>query len=120
MEQPFERLDGVISVTSGYSGGTTDNPTYENYARGGHLEVVEVSYDSEKIDYEQLLDVYWRQVDPTDAGGQFVDRGHGYTTAIFYHDEQQRRMAEKSKRQLAASGLFDKPIITPILPAEPF
>ncbi|MBE0582606.1 MAG: peptide-methionine (R)-S-oxide reductase MsrB [Desulfofustis sp.] len=120
MEGPFEKLDGVVSVVSGYSGGTTENPTYENYARGGHLEVVEISYDPDKIGYEKLLNVYWRQVDPTDAGGQFVDRGHGYTTAIFYHDERQRRMAEQSRRELESSGIFDKPLITPILPAKPF
>ncbi|MCB2216063.1 peptide-methionine (R)-S-oxide reductase MsrB [Desulfofustis glycolicus] len=120
MEGPFERLDGVVSVTSGYSGGHTENPTYENYARGGHLEVVEVSYDPQKIGYEELLDVYWRQVDPTDAGGQFVDRGHGYTTAIFYHDERQRRLAEESRRALGSRGIFDKPIVTPIMPAKPF
>jgi peptide methionine sulfoxide reductase msrA/msrB len=120
MESPFEQLDGVVSVVSGYSGGTTENPTYRNYAQGGHLEVVEISYDPEKIEYEKLLDVYWRQVDPTDAGGQFVDRGHGYTTAIFYHDERQRRLAEESRRALESSGLFDKPLVTPILPAKPF
>lgn len=120
MEKPFERLDGVVSVISGYSGGSTEDPTYENYARGGHLEVVQVSYDPEKIGYDRLLEVYWRQVDPTDAGGQFVDRGHGYTTAIFYHHEDERRLAEESKRQLAASGRFEKPVITPILPAKPF
>lgn len=120
MESPFEQLDGVISVVSGYSGGTTENPTYENYARGGHLEVVEIIYDPEKIGYEKLLDVYWRQVDPTDAGGQFVDRGHGYTTAIFYHDERQRRLAEQSRQALEASAIFDKALVTPILPAKPF
>ncbi|MEW6501623.1 MAG: peptide-methionine (R)-S-oxide reductase MsrB [Thermodesulfobacteriota bacterium] len=120
MEPPFEKLAGVRSVTSGYAGGTTANPTYENYAAGGHIEVIEVVYDPRKIGYRQLLDVFWRQIDPTDAGGQFVDRGHAYIAAIFYHDEEQRRLAETSKKALAASGRFAKPIVTRILPAATF
>lgn len=117
MEKPFEGLTGVISVTSGYIGGKTVNPSYENYSAGGHLEAVEVVYDPAKITYQQLLDVFWRQIDPTDAGGQFVDRGHSYTSAIFYTDEEQRLLAEKSKAALAAGGIFDKPIVTPIFQA---
>ena len=120
MEKPFEQLDGVISVTSGYAGGTTANPNYENYASGGHIEVVQIAYDPGKISYQKLLDVYWRQVDPTDPGGQFVDRGHAYTTAIFYFNEEQHLAAEQSKKELAASGVFDKPIVTPIIPAGTF
>ncbi len=120
MESPFERLDGVLSVESGYAGGTTANPTYEDYAAGGHIEVIEVVYDPRRVTYKQLLDTYWRQVDPTDSGGQFVDRGHSYTTAIFYFNEQQRLEAEESKKALAASGLFKKPLVTPILPAATF
>lgn len=120
MEKPFEKLNGVVSVTSGYAGGTTKNPNYENYAAGGHIEVVEVLYDPQKISYRELLDVYWRQVNPTDPGGQFVDRGHAYTTAIFYFDDTQRRLAEESKETLDNSGIFDNPIVTPIVPAVTF
>jgi peptide methionine sulfoxide reductase msrA/msrB len=120
MEKPFEQLDGVRAVISGYSGGATDNPNYNNYMPGGHVEVVRVVFNPEKISYQELLDVYWRQVDPTDPGGQFVDRGHAYTTAIFTHDDQQKRLAEASKQALAESGVFDKPIVTPILPAAKF
>ncbi|MGW8195823.1 MAG: peptide-methionine (R)-S-oxide reductase MsrB, partial [Desulforhopalus sp.] len=110
----------VISVVSGYSGGTSPDPTYEDYARGGYIEVVEITFDPQKVSYRELLDVYWRQVNPTDPGGQFVDRGHAYTTAIFYLDEAQRIQAEKSKKALAESGIFSKPIVTPILPAAKF
>jgi peptide methionine sulfoxide reductase msrA/msrB len=120
MEKPFEELDGVFSVTSGYAGGTTENPTYENYAADGHIEVVQILYDPAKMSYDRLLDVYWRQVDPTDPGGQFVDRGHEYSTAIFYYDEEQRRLAEQSKKELAESGIFNEPIVTPIVPAKTF
>ncbi len=120
MEPPFEKLDGVLSVRSGYAGGTTTDPTYENYAAGGHIEVVEVVYDANRVSYQQLLDTFWRQVDPTDDGGQFVDRGHSYTTAIFYGNDEQRDLAEQSKKALAASGIFHKPLVTPILPAVPF
>ena len=120
MEKPFEKLDGVVSVTSGYTGGRNENPTYQNYSANGHIEVVEILYDSAKVSYETLLDVFWRQINPTDAGGQFVDRGHAYTTGIFYHNDEQKRLAEKSKADLAASGIFDKPLVTPIVPATQF
>jgi peptide methionine sulfoxide reductase msrA/msrB len=120
MESPFEKLDGVISVLSGYAGGTTDNPTYDNYMAGGHIEVVEVVFDPQRVSYRQLLDTFWRQIDPTDAGGQFVDRGHAYSSAIFYFDEEQKQQAEQSKQQLAASGIFQKPLVTPVLPAPRF
>lgn len=120
MTPPFEKLAGVVTVTAGYMGGTTVKPTYENYAAGGHLEVVEVAYDPTVISYQQLLDTFWHQIDPTDAGGQFVDRGHAYTTAIFYYDEEQRQLAEASKKALAASAVFAKPIVTPIRPATTF
>ena len=120
MEKPFEELDGVSSVVSGYSGGTTENPNYTNYMRGGHIEVVEIVFNPEVISYQELLDVYWRQVDPTDPGGQFVDRGHGYSTAIFFHNDEQQQLADASKKALARSGIFNKPIVTPILPAETF
>jgi peptide methionine sulfoxide reductase msrA/msrB len=117
---PFTRLDGVLSVQSGYAGGTTENPTYENYHGGGHIEVVEVVYDPARVGYDRLLDTFWRQIDPTDEGGQFADRGRGYTTAIFYHTEEQRLLAEQSKASLAASNIFQKPLVTPILPAPIF
>ena len=120
MEKPFEQLEGVRAVVSGYSGGTTENPNYNNYMGGGHIEVVEIVFDPEKISYQELLDVYWRQVDPTDPGGQFVDRGHAYTTAIFFHNDEQQRLAEASREMLSESGVFDKPIVTPILPAAVF
>lgn len=120
MEKPFEELPGVVSVRSGYAGGTTGDPTYETYSEGGHLEVIEVLYDPEVVSYEKLLDVFWRQVDPTDPNGQFVDRGPHYATAVFYHDEDQRRSAESSKAELERRGVFNGPIVTPILPAGKF
>jgi peptide methionine sulfoxide reductase msrA/msrB len=120
MEKPFEKLPGVLSVESGYSGGSNINPTYKNYMRNGHIEVVQVKYNPTVVDYGQLLDTYWRQVDPTDNGGQFVDRGHEYTTAIYYYDQQQRQLAEASKERLGQSGLFSKSLVTPIVEATPF
>ncbi len=120
MEKPFEKLDGVISVVSGYSGGTLDSPTYKTYDKGGHIEVVQVTYDPKVIDYAQLLDVFWKQIDPTDSGGQFVDRGHAYTTGIFYYNENQKMLAQESKEQLEKSKIFEKPIVTPIVPAKKF
>ena len=120
MEKPFEQLPGVASVISGYAGGTNKNPTYENYSKYGHIEVVEIRYDPTMVSYEKLLDVFWRQIDPTDAGGQFVDRGNAYTTGIFYHDEEQKRLAGISKTEMDKSGIFDKPIVTPIVPASQF
>ncbi len=122
MEPPFEKLPGVVSVTSGYTGGTVANPTYEQVSSGrtGHLEAVEVVYDPAKISYGRLLDVFWRQIDPTDAGGQFVDRGDQYRSMIFYHTPEQRALAERSKQALAGSGTFDLPIVTGIVPAGKF
>jgi peptide methionine sulfoxide reductase msrA/msrB len=120
MEKPFEELEGVISVTSGYTGGFMENPTYDNYASGGHLEAVEILYDPTKITYNQLLDVFWRQIDPTDPDGQFVDRGKEYSTAIYYFDAEQKRLAEASKRYLEKNRVFDKPIVTPIICASTF
>jgi len=122
MEAAYQELDGVISVVSGYSGGEEENPTYEQVSSGktGHLETVRVIYNPSKISYEKLLDVFWRQIDPTDSGGQFADRGAQYLTAIFYHDENQRKTAEKSKKQLGDSGKFDRPIATEIIPVSAF
>ena len=122
MEPPFEKLPGVSSVISGYIGGPEVNPTYREVAGGktGHLEAVQVTFDPETISYERLLEVYWMQFDPTDAGGSFVDRGHQYTSAVFVHDEEQRRLAEESRAALAASGRFEDPIVTPVRDAEVF
>ncbi|WP_163338848.1 peptide-methionine (R)-S-oxide reductase MsrB [Desulfopila sp. IMCC35008] len=120
MEKPFEKVDGVLSVVSGYAGGTGENPTYKNYASKGHIEVVLITYDPDKVDYEQLLDIFWRQIDPTDSGGQFVDRGHEYSSGIFYYSPEQRAAAEASKKNLAATSIFDKPIITPVQKAPKF
>jgi len=122
MEGPFQRLEGVADVLAGYTGGKIKNPTYEQVSSGvtGHLEAVLVVYDPTKIGYSELLEVYWRQIDPTDAGGQFADRGSQYKTAIFYFDEEQKSIAELSKRKLEESGKFDRPIATAILPAQEF
>ena len=120
MEKPFEQLNGVLDVVSGYTGGTGPDPTYQDYAAKRHLEAVQITYDPSKISYEELLNVFWRQIDPTDPRGQFVDRGRAYRTAIFYHDEQQKKLAEQSKEALAKSGKFDQPIVTEIIPATTF
>jgi len=121
-ESDFEKVDGVIDAISGYTGGHVKNPTYRQVSSGGtgHLESVKVIYDPSKVSYEQLLDYFWRHVDPTDPGGQFVDRGSQYRSAIFYANETEKRLAEKSKQRLAASGQFDKPIVTDILPLGEF
>uniref|UniRef100_A0A7C3V8N2 Peptide methionine sulfoxide reductase MsrA n=1 Tax=Desulfobacca acetoxidans TaxID=60893 RepID=A0A7C3V8N2_9BACT len=115
MEADFEKVPGVAKVVSGYTGGSQENPTYDNYADSGHVEAVQVFYDPQKVTYRQLLDYFWRHIDPTDAGGQFVDRGPQYRSAIFYHDEEQKRAAEESKAALARSGRFKQPIVTPII-----
>ena len=117
MEPPFEKLPGVSAVVSGYAGGTEANPTYEQVSAGetGHVEAVQLTYDPAQVTYEQLLDVFWRQIDPTDDGGQFVDRGAQYRSAIFAHDQDQRVAAEASKAALASSGRFDTPLVTRIV-----
>ncbi|GAA3405568.1 peptide-methionine (R)-S-oxide reductase MsrB [Paenibacillus hodogayensis] len=122
MVKPFDQQPGIIRVVSGYTGGHVENPTYEQVCsdKTGHLEAVQITFDPEQFPYEELVDLYWRLIDPTDAGGQFADRGHSYTTAIFVHSEEQRVQAEQSKRRLEQSGVFSKPIVTPILPAKPF
>jgi peptide methionine sulfoxide reductase msrA/msrB len=121
-ESDFEKVDGVIDAVSGYTGGHMKNPTYEQVSSGvtGHVEAVKVIYDPQKVSYEQLLAVFWRHVDPTDDGGQFVDRGSQYRSAIFYADSEQKRLAEASRQELAASGHFDRPIVTEILPLGEF
>lgn len=122
MVSPFEELPGIEKVVSGYTGGHTQNPTYEEVCSDttGHYEAVQITYNPEIFPYQKLLDLYWQQIDPTDAGGQFHDRGDSYRTAIFYHNEEQHLQAEASKQKVAESGRFDKPIVTPILPAAPF
>lgn len=119
-ESDFEKAPGVLKVVSGYTGGKGENPSYESYGAKGHIEAVQVFYDPSKVTYAQLLDEFWRHIDPTDAGGQFVDRGPGYRSAIFYHDEEQRQLAEKSKEALAKSGRFAKSIVTEIIKFERF
>jgi peptide methionine sulfoxide reductase msrA/msrB len=120
MTPPFEKLYGVIKVVSGYTGGTGENPTYEDYAEKKHIEAVEVSYDPSKVSYSELLNVFWEQVDPTDSGGQFCDRGPQYRPAVFYANDEQKRLAEISKNEMAKSGKFDKPLTAEILKASKF
>ena len=122
VEAAFEKLPGVVEVISGYTGGFKENPSYEEVSAGGtgHREAVQITYDPERISYPELLDLFWMQIDPTDGGGQFVDRGAQYKTAIFYHNDEQRMLAEKSKAQLAASGRYDKPLATAIIKSTTF
>jgi peptide methionine sulfoxide reductase msrA/msrB len=120
VEKPFEGTDGVIAVTAGYTGGRTENPSYEDYGDGGHVEAVEIIYDPAQISYRDLLEVFWRQIDPTDPDGQFVDRGESYTSAIFYLDEEQKRLAQQSKADLEEKHIFDKAVVTPVVPASRF
>ncbi len=116
MESPFEKRAGVIEVVSGYTGGQTANPTYEEVCSGktGHLEAVQITYDPDTITYEELLDIYWKQIDPTDSGGSFVDRGSQYTPAIFYHNQEQKQLAEISWEILDTSGRFKNPVVVEI------
>jgi peptide methionine sulfoxide reductase msrA/msrB len=116
VQADFEKLPGVVKVVAGYAGGHGENPNYENYSARGFVEAVQVSYDPAKVSYQKLLDYFWRHINPTDAGGQFVDRGPEYRSVIFYHDAEQKRLAEESKQALAKSGRFHQPIVTEILP----
>ena len=122
MEHPFEKLEGVIDVVSGYTGGHKDDPTYEEVSAGqtGHLEAVQITFDPSKITYSKLLEAFWRQIDPTDPFGQFVDKGTQYKTAIFYHTQEQKALAEKSKANLERSGKYKAPIATDIIKASKF
>jgi len=122
MEHPFEKLNGVVEVIAGYTGGHKDNPTYKDVTSGstGHVEAVQITYDPAIIRYSDLLDMFWQQIDPTDQGGQFVDRGSQYRTAIFYHNDEQKRLAKISKEKLNKSGKFDKQIVTEIIKAARF
>ena len=120
MTPPFEKFAGVEKVLAGYTGGRGENPTYEDYEEKGHVEAVEVTYDPSKVAYPQLLDVFWRQINPTDSGGQFCDRGAQYRPVVFYENEEQKKLAEESKGKLSASGKFDKPVTTEIIAAAKF
>ena len=121
-EAAFDGLPGVVSVTSGYTGGTKKDPTYEEVSSGttGHAESVEVLFDPAKVSYRELLDVFWKNVDPLDRHGQFCDKGSQYRSAIFYHDEEQHRLAEQSKKELEDSKRLPGPIVTQIVPATTF
>ncbi|MEO1400736.1 MAG: peptide-methionine (S)-S-oxide reductase MsrA [Cyanobacteria bacterium J06635_1] len=120
MEHPFDELDGVISTTSGYTGGNDETPTYGEVSSGttGHLESVQISYDPAQVSYEQLLSVFWHNIDPLDERGQFCDKGSQYRSAVFYHDEQQHQLAEATKQTVTEQ--FDHPVATEILPAQEF
>ena len=122
MVKPFDQFEGIEGVVSGYTGGHIENPSYEQVKTGetGHLEVVEITFDPALFPYEQLLDIYWQQIDPTDNEGQFQDRGEQYKPAIFVHNDRQREIAEASKQQLDASRRYKKPVNTPIIDAAPF
>lgn len=122
MVKPFHKYEGVERVISGYTGGHVENPTYQQVCSEttGHLEAIEVTFDPEVISYEELLRIYWRQIDPTDGGGQFNDRGESYRPAIFYHSEEQRAAAERSKQEIEDSGRFDRSIEVEIRPAKTF
>jgi len=122
MEPPFEKLKGVKEVISGYIGGFKENPTYKEVSAGttGHCEAVQVIYDPQEISYEALLDVFWHNIDPTTPDRQFVDVGNQYRAEIFYHNEEQKRLAENSKKKWDASGIFGQPIVTEITSASTF
>jgi methionine-S-sulfoxide reductase len=121
-EAAFDVTEGVYEAISGYTGGSVEDPTYEQVTSGttGHAEAVQVRYDTGRISYDELLTIYWRSIDPTDAGGQLYDRGSQYRTVIFFHDDEQRALAEASRAALEESGRFDAPIVTEVQQAEPF
>ena len=122
MVQPFDSLPGIEKVISGFTGGHIENPSYNDVVRGGtgHTEAVEITYDPDKISYEELVEIYWRQTDPTDASGQFADRGEAYRPVIYYSTAEEQKIAEKSKQNLQESGPFKEPIVTSIEPIQPF
>ena len=121
VEKDFDHVQGVVETISGYSGGTTnEDVTYKNHVAARHREVVKITYDSTKVSYDMLLDIFWRSVDPTDGGGQFCDRGHSYTTAIYTLDDEQAKLAEASKAKLDADGTLGRDIKTEIAPASQF
>jgi methionine-S-sulfoxide reductase len=122
MQHPFDELKGVVSTTVGYTGGHKENPSYEEVCSGetGHTEAIEIQFDPTQITYAKLLDVLWRNIDPTTSNRQFADVGSQYRAAIFYHDEEQKQLAESSKEEMDCSGIHDKPIVTEIVPASVF
>ena len=122
MFKPFSKYEGIEKIVAGYTGGIKENPTYEEVCSEttGHVEAIQLTYNDELVSYEEILDIFWKQIDPTDEGGQFNDRGTRYNTAIFYHDENQKEIAIKSKQELENQKLFYEPIVTKILPAEVF
>jgi methionine-S-sulfoxide reductase len=122
MDAAFRGLEGVVDVVSGYTGGHKENPSYEEVSSGttGHFEAVQVTFDPSKISYEGILDFFWKNINPTNSEGQFADRGSQYRTAIFYHNEEQKGLAEESKKKIEASGKFDKPIVTKIIKFDKF
>lgn len=122
MEPPFDKIDGVLSTTSGYTGGHVENPSYKDVSSGGtgHIESIQVVYDPAKVNYEKLLQVFWHNIDPLAVNRQFCDTGKQYRSAIFFHNEEQRLIAEASKKELKSSGRFQKQIFTQILAAEEF
>ncbi|WP_027108219.1 peptide-methionine (S)-S-oxide reductase MsrA [Lacticigenium naphthae] len=122
MVHPFDEIPGIEKVTSGYTGGDIPDPTYREVTTGttGHTEAIQILYDPEKISFEELVEIYWRQTDPTDASGQFADRGSSYRPVIFYHNEKQKEIAQASKKTLEESGRFLEPIVTTIEEAKPF
>lgn len=122
MQHPYDELKGVVSTAAGYTGGHKNNPTYEEVCAGntGHAETIEVLYDPSQITYAELLNVFWRNIDPTTLNRQFADAGTQYRTAIFYHNEEQRQSAESSKEEMERSGIYDEPIVTEITPASTF
>lgn len=122
MVKPFDEQPGIIRVTSGYTGGHVENPTYEQVCAGttGHTEAVKIEYDADVISYSELVEIYWRQTDPTDAMGQFQDRGDSYRPVIFYHKDSQQVIAQKSRDELKKSGRFENPIVTKIEKEAPF
>jgi len=122
LEPPFDALDGVLETTSGYTGGHVENPTYQQVSAGitGHMEAVRVLYDPDKVDYATLLDIFWRNIDPLDPYGQFCDKGEQYRSAIFFHTEEQRALAESSIKKLNESGKLAGPVVTELLPASTF
>lgn len=122
MVKPFDELPGIKAVISGYTGGTKKNPTYQEVCSGttGHFEAIQITFDPHVFPYEKLIELFWQHIDPTDTGGQFYDRGQSYQTAIFYYNDEQRKIAEASKQRLDKSRRFTKPIVTPILAAKEF
>jgi len=122
LEAAFEAVDGVVEAVNGYTGGENENPSYSEVSSGttGHKEATKVYYDPEKVKYSELIDLFWKQIDPTDDEGQFADRGSQYRTAIFYQNDEEKQIAEKSKKDLEESGKFEKPIVTEILPVQEF